>query len=219
MGDKFNTISGWVLAAGIVALGGAIVSGQLFAGHAPEHGGYPVAGGAEEGGAAAEAGPPIETLLATADPAKGAEVFKKCTACHTIDQGAANGTGPNLYGTMGEAIATGHGGFAFSDALKAVGGTWTWQNMDKWLTSPRKFAPGTKMTFAGLSKPEDRANIMVYLNSKGGSLTIPAAGAAPAEGTAAPAESEKGAAALQNAAEPADGEVAPKNDTAPPRKH
>lgn len=215
MGDKFNTISGWVLAAGIVALGTSIVSGKMFSGHAPEHGGYPVEGAAEEGGPAA-AGPPIETLLATADPAKGAEVFKKCTACHTIDAGGANGTGPNLHGVMGEPIGTGHAGFAFSDALKGVGGTWTWQAMDKWLQSPRKFAPGTKMTFAGLSKPEDRANILVFMNSQGSNLPLPAApapGAAPAEGDkaagneAAPANGTTPAA--DNAAAPAANAAAP----------
>lgn len=207
MGDKFNTISGWVLAAGIVALGTSIVSGQYFSGHAPEHGGYPVEGAAEEGGGAAAAGPPIETLLATADAAKGAEVFKKCTACHTINAGGANGTGPNLHGVMGEAIGQGHGGFAFSDALKGVGGTWTWQNMDKWLQSPRKFAPGTKMTFAGLSNPQDRANLLVYMNSEGANMPLPAAPAAGAsDNAAAPAD---GAAA--NAVAPAKPEAAPKH--------
>lgn len=186
MDDKFNTVSGWVLAAGIVALGASIVSGMYFKAEAPEKPGFEVADAeptAGEGGAAAEVD--ITTLLATADPAKGAEVFKKCAACHTIDQGGANGIGPNLWGAMGK--PHGHvAGFAYSDALKGVPGNWDFKGMDAWVHSPRKYAPGTKMTFAGLSKPEDRANLLVYMNSQGSNLPLPAAAAAPAaEGAAA----------------------------------
>ena len=178
MEDRFNTIAGWVLFAGIVALGTSIVAGEALHSERPEKMGYPIAGVQEEssGGAAAEK--PIEAYLATADAAKGAEVFKKCAACHTINQGGANGIGPNLYATMGEAIAQGKAGFAFSDALKAVGGNWDWDKMNAWLTSPRKFAPGTKMTFAGLSNPQDRANVILYLNQQGSNLPLPAAPAA-----------------------------------------
>ncbi|MBL7373200.1 c-type cytochrome, partial [Escherichia coli] len=85
-----------------------------------------------------------------ADLAKGEASFKKCMACHTINQGGANGIGPNLYGTMGEGIAEGKAGFAVSDPLKAVGGSWDFDKMDAGLSNPRKFASGTKMTFAGL---------------------------------------------------------------------
>jgi cytochrome c len=127
--------------------------------------GYPIEGVEVEGAGAAAAEAPIETYLAAADPAKGAEVFKKCAACHTINQGGANGVGPNLYATLGEGIAQGKGGFAFSDALKGVGGTWDFDKMNAWLTSPRKFANGTKMTFAGLGNPQDRANVIAYLRS------------------------------------------------------
>ena len=116
-------------------------------------------------------------------------------ACHTIDQGGANGIGPNLYGTVGEAIAKGKGGFAFSDALAGVGGNWTFDQLDKWLTSPKAFANGTKMTFAGLPKAEDRANVVAYLNSMGSNLPLPKpapaadTSAAPAaDASAAPAE-------------------------------
>ena len=101
--------------------------------------------------------------LADGDAAKGAKVFKKCAACHTVNQGGANGIGPNLYGTLGEPIGQGKGGFAFSDALKGVGGNWDFDKMNAWLTSPRKFANGTKMTFAGLGNPQDRANVIAYL--------------------------------------------------------
>ena len=123
-------------------------------------------------------------------------MFKKCAACHTINSGGANGIGPNLYGTLGEGIGQGKAGFAFSDALKAVGGTWDFEKMNAWLTSPRKFAAGTKMTFAGLSSPQDRANVLLYINQQGSNLPLPAA---PAAGAKPAADAKAGAAAKQPA--------------------
>ena len=182
MDDRTNTIFGWALAGAGAALGLSIVGGMIFHGERPEKMGYAIEG-VEEAGGGGDADVPIAALLGGADPAKGAEVFKKCAACHTINQGGANGIGPNLYHTMGEAIGQGKGGFAFSDALKSVGGTWDFDKMNAWLTSPRKFANGTKMTFAGLGNAQDRANLIVYLNQQGSNLPLPAApaaGAAPA---------------------------------------
>lgn len=206
MDNRTNTIAGWVLGACGVALGLSIVSGMIFHGEKAEKMGYPIEGAAGEGeGGAAAAAVPIATLMATADPAKGADVFKKCAACHTINQGGPNGIGPNLYATLGEGIAQGKGGFAFSDALKAKGGKWDFDSMNAWLTSPRAFASGTKMTFAGLGNPQDRANVIAYLNSMGSNLPLPAA--APA--AAAPAATDSNATApaedLSNAAAPAPG--------------
>ncbi|WP_260580592.1 c-type cytochrome [Sphingopyxis sp. PET50] len=197
MDNRNNTIAGWVLFAGICALGLTIGSGMVFADHHPEKEGYPIED-AEAGGGGGESAVPLPNLLAAADVAKGEAVFAKCAACHTINSGGANGIGPNLYGTMGEPIGQGKGGFPFSDALKNVGGTWDFEKMDHWLTSPRKFANGTKMSFAGLGNAEDRANLIVYLNAQGSNLPLPAAEAAPATDTAAaPAE---GAAAPEGAA-------------------
>ena len=207
MDDRFNTIAGWALFGGIIALGGAIVSNKVFETERPEEMGYAIEGVVAEGEGGAAAGPSLNTLLASADVAKGEKVFAKCAACHTINQGGANGVGPNLYATMGEEIGHGKAGFAFSDALKKVGGTWTFDAMEKWLKSPRDFAPGTKMTFAGLGKPEDRANLIAYLNTQGSNLPLPAADAAPAAGeaanAAAPADNAAGAEAgnAANAAE------------------
>ena len=187
MDDRFNTITGWVLFAGIVALGSSIVAGEVFHSEGPEKEGYAIEGAEDTGEGAAEAEKPIEFYLASADPAKGEQVFKKCAACHNADKGGANQLGPNLWGVLGEPIGKGRG-FAFSDALASVGGTWNWDNLSKWLTSPKKFAPGTKMTFAGLSKPEDRANVIAFLNQHSDHpLPLPAAPAEPAAPPGSPA--------------------------------
>ena len=195
MQDRQNTINGWILGALIVALGGTIVSGEVFKGERPEEMGYPIEGVIEEGEGAAVAEKPIEFYLAAADPAKGEQVFKKCAACHNADKGGSNALGPNLWGIMGEPVGKGHG-FAFSDALAGKGGNWDWANLSEWLANPKKFAPGTKMTFAGLSKPEDRANIIAFLNAHSDApLPLPAA---PAE-AAAPAAGDKAAAEADSA--------------------
>ncbi|BAV64865.1 c-type cytochrome [Sphingobium cloacae] len=190
MGDRFNTIAGWALFAGIIALGGAIVSSQYFHSERPEKMGYAIEGVEAEGEGGGDSGPGLNTLLAQADVAAGEKVFAKCAACHTVNQGGANGIGPNLYATVGDEIGHGKAGFAFSDALKSKGGTWTFEAMDHWLKSPREFAPGTKMTFAGLGNPVDRANLIAWLNTQGSNLPLPAADAAPAaegDNAAAPA--------------------------------
>lgn len=188
MDDRFNTIAGWVLFAGIVALGSSIVAGEMFKAERPEKMGYPIAGAEEEGTGGAAAEQPIEVYLAKADPAAGQQIFNKCMACHNADKGGANQLGPNLWGVLGEPIGQGKG-FAFSDALSKKGGNWNWDNLSQWLTSPRAFAPGTKMTFAGLSNPQDRANVEAFLNSHSDSPQplpkAPAATTATAGGPAA----------------------------------
>jgi len=115
--------------------------------------------------AAGDTGPDFDTVLATADAAKGEKVFGKCKSCHKIDSG--DSTGPHLNGVVGRAVAS-VAGFGYSDALKAVGGNWDPDQLNKWLTSPKTFAPGTKMSFAGIPKVEDRANLIAYLKSLGG---------------------------------------------------
>lgn len=225
MDSRTNTIAGWILAGFALILALSILSHMLLRSEPPKTPGYPIQGveeaGGESGGAAVA---PIADRLAKADPAKGAETFKKCQTCHTINQGGPNGQGPNLYATVGEPIAKGKNGFAFSSALAGIGGNWTFDQLDKWLTSPRKFAPGTKMTFAGLSDPQDRANVIAYLNSQGSNLPLPkpnapaaAAGSAAANGVAAngaapnaQAVAGESRAAVANQATPAAG--APSND-------
>ena len=202
MDDRTNTIAGWVLGAGIVALGASIVTGEMFKAERPETMGYPIEGVELENEGGGEAEAPIATFLAAADAGAGEQVFKKCAACHTVDAGGANGLGPNLHGVMGRAVA-GSPGFNFSDALKSKGGTWTWDAMSEWLKSPKTFAPGTKMTFAGLGKPEDRANLMVYLNAQGSNLPLPAApAAAPTDPVAAAEASDQPAVGDKGETEP-----------------
>lgn len=203
MDNRSNTIAGWVLGAAIVALGASIVTTQMFHHERPEKMGYPIEGVVIKGEGAAEAEPPIANLLAAADVAKGEGQFKKCTACHTINQGGANGTGPNLWGVFGSDIGKHAAGFAYSPALAGKGGKWDWEAMSQWLKSPRDFAPGTKMTFAGISKPEDRADLLAYLNAQGSNLPLPAPQAAPA---AAAAEGDPKAAA-EKADQPAGGKA------------
>lgn len=193
MDDRFNTIAGWTLGAGIVALGLSSMSGLYFGAdkhHRPEHMGSPPIAGVEEEGGAGEAAVPLETLLAQADPAKGEKIFAKCTSCHTANQGGANGTGPNLWGVVGKPVGKHAAGFAYSPALSGHGGNWDFANLDAWLTRPATFADGTIMSFAGIPSAEDRANLIVWLNQQGSNVPLPAApaAAAPAEGAAAPAE-------------------------------
>jgi cytochrome c len=106
-----------------------------------------------------------EAAAVVGDAAKGQKSFAKCASCHTVNAGGANGMGPNLAGVYGDSIGQGRGGFAFSDSLKGKGGKWDDASLDAWLTSPSTFAPGTKMTFAGLTDPQERANVIAYLKT------------------------------------------------------
>jgi len=119
-------------------------------------------------------------LLAAADAADGEKVFNKCKSCHKLEAGA-NGVGPTLHGVVGRTVGT-EAGFAFSDAMKAHGGEWDLVSLSEFLAAPKTAVPGTKMGFAGLPKPEDRVNLIVYLNQASGApveLTAPASDAAP----------------------------------------
>lgn len=206
MQDRFNTIAGWTLFAGIIALGLSSVSAKYFhadKNHRPDQMGYEIEGVEAEGGG--EAGPSLPELLAQADLAKGEKLFGKCTSCHTIAPGGANGIGPNLHAIMGKPIGKHIAGFAYSSALSGHGGNWDFANMDAWLASPKAFAPGTKMSFAGLGKPQDRADILAYLNAQGSNLPLPAVEAKPEEPAGDEAGAEGEAAEGEDAAAPAEG--------------
>lgn len=115
---------------------------------------------AEATAPAADAGPPFADLFAAADVTKGEKAFGQCKACHKLD--GNNGTGPALNGVVGRDIGK-EPGYTYSAGLADHGGAWTPELLNDWLTKPKGMIAGTKMTFAGLKKPEDRANLIAYL--------------------------------------------------------
>ncbi len=173
-GDLFNTAAGWVLFAAGLGLGLSILAGKHFHGDSPQRPetlGYVIEGVEIEAGA-------VEMTMDEAlnmegvDVSAGERVFAKCAACHTIDQGGANGVGPNLYGIMGSSVG-GVSGYEYSGVMASFGGQWGWDEMNDWLNNPRGYMDGTKMGFAGLSKIEDRAAVALYMNANGSNLPIP----------------------------------------------
>ncbi len=128
---------------------------------------------------AAAAVVPLPDLLAKADPVEGEASAKKCQACHDFTDGGPNKTGPNLYGVVGRPIAS-HPGYAYSDQLTALAKeNWTYENLNKWLLSPKGMVPGTKMTFAGIPDDSERANVLAYLRTLSKSpVAFPAVAAA-----------------------------------------
>lgn len=118
-----------------------------------------------EGEEVEETGIDFAALLSQADADKGARVFSKCKACHKLEDGN-NGVGPHLFGVVNRDIAS-VSGFGYSGALNELPGNWTADALNGFLESPKAYATGTKMTFSGLKKPEDRADLIAYLNSIG----------------------------------------------------
>jgi cytochrome c len=157
-----------LLTAGIIASGSGVISRMLYHPTMPEENAYVVAvpeaatGGGEAAGAA-EA-PPLPVLLAKASPEKGATIAKKCAACHSEEKGGPIKIGPPLWGVVGRDIAS-FEGFDYSNALHSKEGQWTFDNLFEFIHGPREWAPGTKMTFAGIKSPEDRADLLVYLRT------------------------------------------------------
>ena len=105
-------------------------------------------------------------MMASADMSSGEKVFNKCKACHKLEDGA-NGTGPHLYSVVDRAIG-GVDGFGYSDVLASSDEAWTIENLQAFLEDPKGWAPGTKMSFSGLKKPDDRADLIAYLQTIGG---------------------------------------------------
>ena len=170
---EWNKIIASVLTAMIVAMGAGILSSEIVR---PQHLEHPVylPPGAEGGGAAKPAAgteqtaakvEPIEPAMAKADPKHGEQVAKVCLQCHTFAKGEPNKIGPNLFGIMAENIAAAPG-YQFSQALAAhKSEKWDPDKLNVWLYKPQDFAKGTKMTFPGLPKVQDRADVVAYLES------------------------------------------------------
>lgn len=118
---------------------------------------------------------PLAERLAAADASSGAAVFSRCAACHTVTQGAGDRGGPALYGVVGRPVGHGSDRFNYTAALEAVGGVWTFERLDAWLTNPQHYAPGTNMGFAGLPDGMDRADVIRFLNENGSNLPLPTA--------------------------------------------
>jgi cytochrome c len=164
---EFNKIAAAILTAGIIAMVTGIFAHALVHPKQLEKNVYEVAvteTAAKATDGAAKGPEPVDSLMASADVKAGEEVAKKCTTCHTFDKGGANKVGPNLFGVMGEDIGQGKS-YTFSDALKGHQGKWDVAALNEWLYKPQAFAKGTKMTFAGLPKAKDRADIIAYLSS------------------------------------------------------
>ncbi len=169
--DNVNKVLMAVLSTclGLVAVN--IAAGAIFAPEPAAKPGYEVAvqeqGGGQQkggGGGAAEAPKPIEALLASSSPERGQQAAKVCLACHTFEKGGPNKVGPNLWGVVGRPRAS-EAGFNYSAAMKSKGGSWTFDELNKFLTNPRGYIPGTAMTFTGLPRDQQRADVINFLHT------------------------------------------------------
>jgi cytochrome c len=178
---EINKILGALLFTCLCLLSLNIAAEAVFHPAKPAKPGFEVAveEKAPAGAAAATPDEPIEKLLASADISKGENSAKKCAACHTFGKGEPNRVGPNLYGVVGRERGS-HPGFNYSAAMKGKPGKWTVEDLNAFLANPKGFIPGTSMSFAGLPRGSERADVIAYLNSKSDSpAALPKAAEAP----------------------------------------
>ncbi|MDP4708722.1 MAG: cytochrome c family protein [Rickettsiaceae bacterium] len=167
-GLELNKIAAAILLASLIAMVVGVVSNALYK---PKleiaERGYQIEVAEDDGASTAteEVELNIEELMAAANAEAGAKTIKKCVACHTFDQGGANKVGPNLWKII-NAQKGKRPGFAYSKVMAEVGGIWDEQQLFDFLKKPGKYLPGTKMSFAGIRKPEDIADVIAYLKEK-----------------------------------------------------
>lgn len=202
-GMEFNKIFAALLVAGIIAMFSGFMAKQLTAPHELKEDAYPIEGVESAGGSAKveKVAEPILAMLADADVARGQKVAKACAACHSFNQGGANGVGPNLWNIVGRQKQN-VAGFSYSGTLNSQGGdVWTYAELNKYLWKPKKYAPGTKMNYVGLKKPEDRAAIVAWLRT-----LAPAPKALPSSSDVAVEEAELSPAKEEPASEATEGD-------------
>jgi cytochrome c len=185
---ELNKILGAILGTCLILLALNIGAGAIFAPEKPGKPGYNIAvkeqAEGEKAGAAKEPDQPIETLLAKASVEKGQATAKQCQACHTFEKGGPNRVGPNLWNIVNRTRAS-EAGFNYSAAMKGKSGNWSFDELNKFLANPRSYIPGTAMTFAGLTRAEQRADVIDYLHTLADNpVALPKAaeGAPPAAG-------------------------------------
>lgn len=166
---ELNKVLGAVLGTCLFLMVSNLAAHAIFSPPKVEKQGYAIAVKEAEpapskDAAAPAAEEPIEKLLQTASIEKGQAAVKKCAACHTFEKDGPNRVGPNLYGIVGEPRGQGRNGFNFSAAMKGKGGEWTFDDLNKFLTSPKGFIPGTAMGFAGIPSDKERADVIAFLN-------------------------------------------------------
>jgi cytochrome c len=166
---ELNKILGAVLGTCLGVLAINIAAGAIFTPSVPAKPGYEIAVPEQKPGqqgkpAEQQQQQPIEQLLANADIGRGENSAKKCATCHTFNKGGRNLVGPNLWGVVGRPKAS-EAGFNYSAAMKAKGGNWTIDDINQFIANPRGYVAGTNMTFAGLPRGTERADVIAYLNS------------------------------------------------------